>query len=116
MRTGYSQQIGRSVQAGPALAPGVSQQAFKHVTGIRIAGVMPARVTPMSKIPIDGAGFGDELRKGHLLAGRPVRVERVRERPCLTLRHCHYRVSFCRSIAETPERAGSRSALMRLTL
>ena len=47
------------MQVGAALAPGVSQQAFKHVTGVRVAGVMPARVTPMSKIPIDGAGFGD---------------------------------------------------------
>ena len=46
-------------KAGTALAPSVSQQAFKHVTGIRVAGVMPVRVTPMSKIPIDGAGFGD---------------------------------------------------------
>jgi hypothetical protein len=42
------------MQAGAALAPGVSQQAFKHVTGIRVAGVMPAHVTPSSKIPING--------------------------------------------------------------
>ena len=47
------------MQARAALAASVSQQAFKHVTGIRVAGVMPAHVTPMSKIPIDGAGFGD---------------------------------------------------------
>ena len=49
-----------SIQSSAALVePGVSQQAFKHVTGIRVAGVMAARVTPISKIPIDGTGFGD---------------------------------------------------------
>jgi hypothetical protein len=47
------------MQAGAALAPGVSQQAFKHAAGIWVAGVVSARVTPISKIPIDGAGFGD---------------------------------------------------------
>ena len=49
-----------SIQSSAALVePGVSQQAFKHATGIRVAGVMAARVTPISKIPIDGTGFGD---------------------------------------------------------
>jgi len=49
----------RSIQAGAALAPGVSQQAFKHAAGIRVAGVISARVTPISKIPIGGASLGD---------------------------------------------------------
>jgi hypothetical protein len=49
-----------SIQSSAALVePGVIQQAFKHVTGIRVAGVMAARVTPISKVPIDGTGFGD---------------------------------------------------------
>ena len=47
------------MQACAALPPGVSQQTFKHATGIRVAGVMPAGVTPIGKIPIDGAGLGD---------------------------------------------------------
>ena len=47
------------VQVGAALAPGVRKQAFKHVTGIRGAGIMSAHVTPMGKIPIDSTGFGD---------------------------------------------------------
>jgi hypothetical protein len=50
---------GPSMQAGAALAPGVSQQAFKHATGFRVAGVMSAHATPGSKVPVDGAGFGD---------------------------------------------------------
>jgi invasion protein IalB len=37
--------------------PGVSQQAIKHPAGIRIAGVISARVTQIGKIPIGGAGF-----------------------------------------------------------
>jgi len=48
-----------SMQAGAALAPGVMQQAFKHAPGCRVAGVVSARVTPINKIPIDGAGLGD---------------------------------------------------------
>jgi hypothetical protein len=47
------------MQAGAALAYGVSEQAFKRVAGIRVAGVIPVRATPISKIPIGGAGFGD---------------------------------------------------------
>jgi hypothetical protein len=53
------QQAGRSMQAGAALAPGVIQQPLKHTAGIRVAGVVSARVTPISKIPLDGAGFDD---------------------------------------------------------
>ena len=49
----------RSIQAVAPLAPGVSQQAFKHLTGIRVAGLIAARVTPIGKIPLDGASFGD---------------------------------------------------------
>ena len=49
----------RSIQAGAALALSVSQQAFKHAAGFRVTCVIPARVTPVSKIPIGGAGFGD---------------------------------------------------------
>jgi len=48
-----------SIQTSAALAPGVSQQAVKHPAGIRIAGVISARVTPISKIPIGGASFAD---------------------------------------------------------
>ena len=33
--------------------------AFEHVTGIRVAGFIAARVTPAGKIPLDGASFGD---------------------------------------------------------
>jgi hypothetical protein len=47
------------MQAGAALASGVSQQAFKHAAGIRIAGVIAAGATPIGEIPIEGAGFGD---------------------------------------------------------
>jgi hypothetical protein len=47
------------MQAGAALAPGVSQQAFKHAAGFRVAGVISARATPIGEIPIKGAGFGD---------------------------------------------------------
>jgi predicted chitinase len=91
-----------SIQAGAGLAPGVSQQAFKHVTGIWVAGVIAAHVTPTSEIPIDGAGFGDQLRKGRRLAGRPVRVKRARQiAPRSRLRHCRYKVGVCRSIAGT---------------
>jgi hypothetical protein len=50
---------GRSMQARAAFGSGVSQQAFKHAAGSRVAGVVPARVTPISKIPMDSAGFAD---------------------------------------------------------
>jgi hypothetical protein len=50
------QQVGQSIQAGAALALSVSQQAFKHAAGFRVTGVIPARVTPFSKIPIGGTG------------------------------------------------------------
>jgi hypothetical protein len=53
------QQANRSMQARAPLTHGVSQQAFKHETGILIAGVMAARVTPIGKIPLGGANFGD---------------------------------------------------------
>jgi hypothetical protein len=70
----------RSIQARAALASGISQQAFKKETDIGVACVIPARVTPTSKIPIEGSGSGDEVRKGC--------VKRPREvRPCLRLRH-----------------------------
>src|SRR5262249_21236219 len=74
------QQVGPSIQAGAALAPGISQQAFKKETDIGVACVIPARATPTSKIPIEGSGSGDEVRKSC--------VKRAREvRPCLRLRH-----------------------------
>jgi len=57
--TDKSRAAGRSMQSGAALGYGVSQQAFKHAAGRRIGGVMPARITPSIKIPIDGAGFSD---------------------------------------------------------
>ena len=50
---------GLSMQAGAALAPGISQQAFKHAVGFRVAGVISAHATPIGEIPIEGAGFGD---------------------------------------------------------
>jgi hypothetical protein len=50
---------GPSMQAGAALAPGISQQAFKHAAGFRIAGVVSAHATPIGEIPIEGAGLGD---------------------------------------------------------
>ena len=79
----------RSMQAGAALAPGISQQAFKHATGIWVAGVIAAHVTPSGEIPIGRAGFDDEFRKAYGL-GRPVGVKREREvHP--RLRHCHCR-------------------------
>ena len=53
------QQANRSMQARAALAHGVSQQAFKHGTGILIADVIAVRVTPIGKIPLGGASFGD---------------------------------------------------------
>ena len=50
----------RSIQARAALVePGVSQQAFELETGVWVGGVMPAYVTPISKIPIDSTGSGD---------------------------------------------------------
>ena len=58
-----------SMQASAALAPGISQQAFKHAAGSRVAGVIPARVTPSTKIPIDGAGFSDKVRNSYRLSG-----------------------------------------------
>jgi hypothetical protein len=64
-----------SMQAGAALAHRVCQQAFKHAADIRVAGVISARVTPISKIPIDSAGLGDQVRNGYRLARRPVRVK-----------------------------------------
>jgi hypothetical protein len=51
-------QAARSIQAGAALAPGVTQ-AFKHAADIRVADVISALATPMSKIPVGGAGLGD---------------------------------------------------------
>jgi hypothetical protein len=51
-------QAARSIQAGAALAPGVTQ-AFKHAADIRVADVISALATPMSKIPVGGASFGD---------------------------------------------------------
>jgi len=80
------------------------------VTGmvIAIAGVHRGRwrhtprATPIGEIPIEGAGFGDQLRKGYRLVGRPVRVKRRLEvKPSLRLRHCRYKVSFHRPIAGT---------------
>ena len=54
-----------SMQARAALgSAGVSQQAFEHETGVRVGGVMPARVTPSSEIPIDGAGACDQVHDG----------------------------------------------------
>jgi hypothetical protein len=58
LQPGCSMSAGQ-IQASAALAPSVSQQAFEHATGIRVAGVIPVRVTPVSKIPIGAAGFGD---------------------------------------------------------
>jgi hypothetical protein len=41
----------RSIQSSAALVePGVSEQAFKHATGIRVAGVMAAPVTPIKVV------------------------------------------------------------------
>src|SRR5262249_29969016 len=57
-RTAPRRPAGRSMQASTAFAPSMSQQAFKHAASIRIAGVISARVTPISKMPLDGAGFG----------------------------------------------------------
>jgi hypothetical protein len=54
-----AQQAGISMQARAAFTPGVSEQAFKHATGIRVASVISTHVTPISKIPIDAAGFGN---------------------------------------------------------
>jgi hypothetical protein len=53
------QHVGRSIQADTALAPNISQQAFEHAMDIRVAGVIPARVTPVGKTPIGAASFGD---------------------------------------------------------
>src|SRR2546430_14296170 len=76
-KTGRSVDGCRSMQPGAALASGVSQQAFEHGTGIRVACVIAARVTPASEIPLDGAGPGDQVREGDRLVGRPVHVERA---------------------------------------
>jgi len=93
---------GLSMQAGAALAPGISQQAFKHAVGFRVAGVISAHATPIGEIPIEGAGFGDQIDKRYRLAKRPVRAKREREiHPRLRLRHCRRKVSFRRSIAGT---------------
>jgi hypothetical protein len=94
-------------------APRLAQTARSIIW---VAGVVAAHVAPIREIPIDGAGFGDQLRKGTRLAGRPVRVKRAREvRPSLRLRHCRYKVNFRRSIAGTLSCARSRSASMRST-
>src|SRR5262249_57108832 len=85
--------------AGAALGPGVSQQAFKHAAGIRVAGVIPAREAPISKIPIGGAGFGNQVP--NFLVGRPVRIKRRQVHRPLKLRHCRYKPNFRRSIAGT---------------
>src|SRR5262249_25614790 len=90
-----------SMQAGAALGSGVSQQAFKHAAGIRVAGVIPAREAPISKIPIGGAGFGNQLRNSYFLVGRPVRIKRGQVHRPLKLRHCRYKPNFRRSIAGT---------------
>ena len=84
------------MQAGAALgSAGVSQQAFEHETGVCVGGVMPARVTPSSEIPIEGAGLVDQVHDGCRLVGRPVRVERMRGvHPTLTLSHCRCKASF----------------------
>ena len=78
-----------SMQAGAALgSAGVSQQAFEHEMGVRVGRIMPARVTPSSEIPIDGAGACDQVHDGRLV-GRPIRVKRMRGVfPHLGLRHC----------------------------
>src|SRR5262245_28319677 len=69
------------MQAGAALGPGISQQAFKKETGVGVGCVIPARTAPTGKIPIEGSGSGDEVRK--------VCVKRVGEfRPDLMLTHC----------------------------
>jgi hypothetical protein len=77
----------RSIQAGAPLASGVSQQAFEQAAGIRLAGVISARATPVGKIPFGGASFGDQVRDSCRLSGRPVRVKREREVQRLGLRH-----------------------------
>ena len=41
--------VGRSIQAGAALALSVSQQAFKHAAGFRVTRVIPARVHHLVK-------------------------------------------------------------------
>jgi hypothetical protein len=46
------------MQSGAALAYGVSEQAFKRVAGIRVAGVIPVRATTISKIPIGERPLG----------------------------------------------------------
>jgi hypothetical protein len=69
----------RSIQAGTALALGVSQQAFKHATGIRVAGVTAAHVTPVVEVPIDRASFGDHLQRvTGLRGGQSASSERAR--------------------------------------
>jgi hypothetical protein len=45
--------------------------------GVRVGGIVPARVAPSSEIPIDGAGACDQVHDGRLV-GRPIRVERMR--------------------------------------
>jgi len=78
------------MQAGAALASGIHEQAFKKKTGIRVGCVISARVTPTSEIPIDGASFDDEVRKGC--------VKRAREvRPSLMLSHCMSEAKFGRA-------------------
>jgi hypothetical protein len=75
------------MQAGAPLAPGIHEQAFKKETGIGVGCVIPARVTPPGEIPIDRAGFGDEVRKGC--------VKRAREvRPGFMLSHCMSEAKF----------------------
>ena len=44
--------------------------------GVRVGRIMPARVTPSSEIPIDGAGACDQVHDGRLV-GRPIRVKRI---------------------------------------
>jgi hypothetical protein len=62
-----------SIQACAALASGVCQQAFKKETDIGVACVIPAGATPTSKIPIEGSGSSDEVRKGCVKRAREVR-------------------------------------------
>ena len=70
------QQANRSMQARAALAHGVSQQAFKHGTGILIAGVIAARVTPIGKVPLGGAEVSPARLLKHGIGAIPNRIPR----------------------------------------
>ena len=83
--------VARIMAAYPRLVDTVSGRFGSdpfHAVGIRVAGVVSARVAPIRKIPIDGAGFGNVRALVGLRQARGPRRLALTARFAARLRSC----------------------------